>query len=200
MKVTNNNQLQHINNLKPLFGKKASDNSIQEKSIINPSEKKMDQISFSKEARNHSNQEYRLYDKKIATSRSLVDKGTAAHTTVQVSRSAFDKIMNATTYGETKWEECGSDGNKRWVVVNGQRFEVPHSAAEKAKIKNAQKTILDYIIESKEKIKEKNKGKNNGVNKPSGNIEALKNNKEVVELLGTIFNTDTFEGILNNLK
>lgn len=200
MKITNNNQLQHINNFKPLFGKKASNNSIQEKSIINPSKKNMDQITFSKEAKNYSNQEYRLYGEKISTGRNLVDKGTAAHTTVQVSRSAFDKIMNATTYGETKWEECGNDGNKRWVVVNGQRFEVPLSAAEKAKMKNAQKTILDYILESKEKIKAENKVKNNGVNKPSGNIEALKNNKEVVELLGTIFNASTFEGILKNLK
>lgn len=147
----------------------------------------------------YSNDRLELYNNKILSGGFAVDKGTAAHTTVQVSRSAFDKILNATTNGETKWEECGVDDNKRWVVVNGQRFEVEHSAAEKARRKNASKTFLDYIIESDERMREQNKSKDNGIGKPRGNIEALKNNEEVMKLLGKIFNSDTSEGILGEL-
>ncbi len=196
VKITNNNQLHHINNTKSIFGRNASIKSTHESPIIDSSKKNIDQVAFSKESLNKTS---RLRGGNISTGRLSIDKGTAAHTTVQVSRSAFDKILTATTYGETKWEECGNDGNKRWVVVNGQRFEVPLSAAEKARMKNSQKTILDYIEESDSKIKEENKGRNNGINKPRGNIEALRNNKEVVELLGKIFNTDTFERVLENL-
>ena len=80
---------------------------------------------------------------------SNLDKGTAAHTTIQVDRSTFDKIANYTTYsGEVSWEELGKDGNKRWIVVNGQRFECELSEEEKAMIKNTQKTLIDYIEEA----------------------------------------------------
>lgn len=95
----------------------------------------------------YSNNGFDLYNNKILPSGTPFDKGTGAETTVHVSRSAFDKILNETTYGKTKWEEFGVDDNKRWVVVNGQRFEVEHSAEEKARRKNASKTLLDYIIE-----------------------------------------------------
>lgn len=199
MKIATNNQLHRLNNLKSRIGKNASNNSTQEKSIIDTSKKNIDQVGFSKEALECVNKESRLHGERIVSGRISVDTGTASKTTVQVSRSAFDKILNATTYGETKWEECGNDGNKRWVVVNGQRFEVQLSAAEKAKMKNSQKKFLDYIVESDSKIKEENKGKCNGMNKPLGNIEALRNNKEVVELLGKIFNANTSEGVLKNL-
>ena len=94
-----------------------------------------------------SENRFDLYNDKISTGMGHMDKGTAAGTTVHVSRSAFDKILAETTHGETKWEECGVDENKRWVVVNGQRFEVEHSAAEKARFKNASKTLLDYLEE-----------------------------------------------------
>lgn len=146
-----------------------------------------------------SNNGFDLYNNKISTGGTPFDKGTGAQTTVHVSRSVFDKILNETTHGETKREECGVDDNKRWVVVNGQRFEVEHSAQEKAMRKNASKTFLDYIMESEERMREQNKGKDNGVGKPRGNIEALENNKEVMKLLGKIFNSTTSEGILGVL-
>ena len=147
----------------------------------------------------YSNSGLDLYNNKIQPNSGWFDKGTDADTTVNVSRSAFDKIFNETTFGETKWEECGVDDNKRWVVVNGQRFEVEHSEEEKARRKNSGKTFLDYIIESQEKMREQNKGKDNGTGKPRGNIEALENNKEVMELLGKIFSSSTCEGILGGL-
>lgn len=90
-----------------------------------------------------------------------------------------------------------TDDNKRWVVVNGQRFEVEHSAHEKAIRRNASRTLIDYIIESEEKMKDK--GKDNGIGKPRGNIESLKNNQKVMNLLGKIFNENTLEGILSKL-
>ena len=141
-----------------------------------------------------------LYTKKITPNRLSLDKGTASHTTVFVNRQAFDKILNETTYGETKWEEFGVSNNKRWVVVNGQRFEVEQSAEEKARIKNATKTLVDYILESEENIKEKEKYKDNGIGKPKGNIEALEDNQEVMNLLGKIFNSSNTEEILGSLS
>lgn len=141
-----------------------------------------------------------LYTKNISPSWMSVDKGTASHTTISINRQAFDKILNETTYGETKWEECGVDNNKRWVVVNGQRFEVEHSAEEKARIKNASKTLIDYILESEENIKEKEEFNNNGIGKPKGNIEALQNNQEVMNLLGKIFNSSDEKEILGSLS
>jgi len=147
----------------------------------------------------HSNNGFDLYNNKISTGGIPFDKGTGAQTTVHVSRSAFDKILNETTHGEIKWEECGIDDNKRWVVVNGQRFEVEHSAEEKAMRKNASKTLLDYMMESEERMREQNKGKDNGIGKPRGNIEVLENNKEVMKLLGKIFNSTTSEGVLGAL-
>lgn len=134
-----------------------------------------------------------LYDKNIRTNRLSMDKGTAAETTIQVNRSTFDKIMNESTFGETKWEECGVDNDKRWVVVNGQRFEVEHSAEEKARRKNASKTLLDFIEESEERMNQQEKIRN------KDNIKALKNNKELMDLLRRIFNTKNPDKILGNL-
>lgn len=140
-----------------------------------------------------------LYTKKSSLNRATFDKGTAAETTVKVNRSAFDRIVNETTYGETKWEELGVDNNKRWVVVNGQRFEVEHSAEEKARRKNAAKTLVDYMIESEEKMKEQNKFKAKKADKLSNNIETLKNNEELMNLLGNIFGLTSSEEILKAL-
>lgn len=46
----------------------------------------------------------------------------------------------------------GVDGEKRWVVVNGQRFKCPLSEEEKAAKKRAQLTLLDYIDYRKKKL------------------------------------------------
>lgn len=126
-----------------------------------------------------------------------MDKGTAAHTTVFVNRSAYDQILSATTFGNQKWEEMGVDDEKRWVVINGQRFECEHTQEEKALRKRLQKTLLDYFIEADQKKAAK---KNNGNDKPKGNIEALINNKEVMALLGGIFHVGTADEILKKIS
>ena len=129
---------------------------------------------------------------------SILDKGTAANTTVYVNRSAYDKILHATTFGEMKWEEMGVDGDKRWVVINGQRFECEHSPEEKELRKKMQKSLLDYLEENYEN--RKSKAKCNGADKPRGNIEALKSNKEVMALLQDIFKQSSPDGVLSQLK
>lgn len=61
-----------------------------------------------------------------------LDKGTAANTTLFVDRGTFNQIASYTTNNpECQWEEMGVDGEKRWIVVNGQRFECPLSEEEK---------------------------------------------------------------------
>lgn len=124
-----------------------------------------------------------------------VDKGTAAHTTVYVSKSAYDRILSATTHSNRKpdWEEMGCDGEKRWVVINGQRFESPLSQAEKDKIKNARLSLLDILMKN-----EKNKTDN--PRDPRGNIESLKNNKETVLLLNKIFGTSSFDELMTKIS
>lgn len=90
-----------------------------------------------------------------------LDKGTAAETTLYVDYSTYSKILNYTTDNpECQWSEMGMDGEKRWVVVNGQRFECPLSEEEKAAIKRAKHTLLDYVEEhrlQKEKTMPKQK-------------------------------------------
>lgn len=127
----------------------------------------------------------------------MIDKGTASHTTVFINRSAYDQILNATTFGDKKWEEMGVDDNKRWVVINGQRFECEHTPEEKALRKRLQKTLVDYLIEADQKKADK---KDNGKDKPKGNIEALTNNKEVTGLLGEIFHVGTVDEILKKIS
>lgn len=127
----------------------------------------------------------------------MIDKGTASNTTVFINRSAYDQILNATTFGDKKWEEMGVDDNKRWVVINGQRFECEHTPEEKALRKRLQKTLVDYLIEADQKKVDK---KYNGKDKPKGNIEALTNNKEVMGLLGEIFHAGTADEILKKIS
>ncbi|MGG3801819.1 hypothetical protein [Metabacillus fastidiosus] len=80
----------------------------------------------------------------------ILDKGTAAHTTLYVDYSTFQQIANYTTNNpECEWSEIGIDGEKRWIVVNGQRFESPLSEEEKQAMKRAQMTLLDYMEESR---------------------------------------------------
>lgn len=120
---------------------------------------------------------------------STVDKGTAIASTVKINRGAFDEIVSATTYGKTKWEELGVDDDKRWVVVNGQRFEVPHSPEEKAQRERSKRLSLVDLLNQKPTTP--TKLKTNGDEKPEGNLEALKSNKPVINLLHSVFNTKT---------
>lgn len=119
---------------------------------------------------------------------SSLDKGTASHTTIQVDRNTFDKIANYTTYsGEVTWEELGKDENKRWIVVNGQRFECELSEQEKAMMKNAKKTLIDYMEEADEKRKKlENKQKIDypiSDNMDNEKLNNLKGNTVVVNML-----------------
>lgn len=133
-----------------------------------------------------------------------LDKGTAANTTLYVDKNTFNNIVSySTNNDDCKWDELGVDGEKRWVVINGQRFECPLSKEEKEAYKNASKTILDYIIEAEQKKEEKeSKEKNktdinvnsNGEINLSGNsqtfesskIKNLLNNDKVMTMLKDI--------------
>ncbi|MCK1999570.1 hypothetical protein MPH47_20470 [Psychrobacillus psychrodurans] len=100
----------------------------------------------------------------IAMTGSL-DKGTAAHTTLYVDNSTFQQIANYTTNNsECQWSEIGVDGEKRWIVVNGQRFESPLSEAEKERrqerLEEPSMTLIDYLEEYEDnKATEKDKSK-----------------------------------------
>ncbi len=123
-----------------------------------------------------------------------LDKGTAAETTIIVNRSAFDAIVHATTYGEPQWEELGCDDEKRWVVINGQRFEVPHSEEEKEMRRKMKMTLIDILDQYE---KEKDKYKEDLKNKE--NIECLKDNKIVLDMLKKVFNEESFDGIIGQI-
>ncbi|MGG0644618.1 hypothetical protein ABE021_11830 [Sporosarcina gallistercoris] len=89
-----------------------------------------------------------------------LDKGTAALTTLYVDNATFQKIATYTTnHPDNQWSELGKDGDKRWIVVNGQRFESPLSEEEKAMMKRAQMTLGDYLDEAEE-YKEETKPEN----------------------------------------
>ena len=122
---------------------------------------------------------------------STLDKGTAIGTTVMVNRGAFDSIVSYSTDNEPKWDELGCDGDKRWVVINGQRFEVEHSPEEKALRKRAMRSLVeimnDYDIERK---KESMKNDNN-------NKDTLKENTKVVDVLKRVFGLESFSDIWN---
>ncbi|MFV3011623.1 hypothetical protein ACLD43_08310 [Clostridium botulinum] len=93
----------------------------------------------------------------------MLDKGTAANTTVYVNYSTFRQIVNYTANNEEcPWTELGIDDEKRWIVVNGQRFECPLSEEEKEAFKKASLTLFD-VLEEYEKAKEKlpSQGKEN---------------------------------------
>lgn len=126
-----------------------------------------------------------------------MDKGTASHTTLYVDNATFQKIATYTTnHPETQWTELGKDSEKRWIVVNGQRFESPLSEEEKAIMKRGEMTLLDYLQEAEDYEEEKSQiekvtldfaTKNdltNSSNDPK--INALPQNEEVMEMLKNI--------------
>lgn len=126
-----------------------------------------------------------------------MDIGTASHTTLYVDYSTFQSIATYTTnHPETQWTELGKDGEKRWIVVNGQRFESPLSEEEKAMMKRAEMTLLDFLQESEEheeKTAPKEKvtldfATKNGITDSSNDpkINSLLQNEEVMEILKNI--------------
>ncbi|NFN77623.1 hypothetical protein FDC26_12200, partial [Clostridium botulinum] len=115
-------------------------------------------------------------DMRTAASRSRaimgpqLDKGTASNTTIYVDKSTFMQIANySTNNSECQWDELGVDGEKRWVVINGQRFECPLSKEEKEAFERASKTMLDYLIEADKEKEEKEEKKENIDFKFNGN-------------------------------
>lgn len=146
-----------------------------------------------------------------------IDKGTAAHTTLYVDRSSFDQITNYSTNNEEcKWEELGIDDEKRWVVINGQRFECPLSEEEKEARRRLRKGFIEMIIEAEEErdkhksnfklekhssftvnLDESNKFKVNCNDdlKSNDKINNLMNNDKVVKMLSDIMKMNGGQGI-----
>lgn len=137
-----------------------------------------------------------------------LDKGTAANTTLYVDRSSFDQIVNYTTNNpECKWEELGMDDEKRWIVVNGQRFECPLSKEEKEAIRRSKKGLIGMLDEA-DKEREKqgsvklNFDKNNKI-KLNGDVSVqlndkiinLMNNDNVLNMLTNIMQMNAGQGI-----
>lgn len=146
-----------------------------------------------------------------------IDKGTASHTTIYVDNKTFNSIVSNTGInGNPKWDELGIDGEKRWVVINGQRFQCPLSEKEKEAYRKASKgyTLLDALKEHEEAT-EKLKGKKekhpslslslNSKNnlsisgdknlKDSLKIKNLENNKPVMKLLKDVLTKSGSLGI-----
>lgn len=127
-------------------------------SIINNSNKYTKDLRHSDKIQNSQNLQKDTLD--ISYSRRpnmgiMLDKGTAANTTVYVNYSTFRQIVSYTANNEEcPWSELGIDGEKRWIVVNGQRFECPLSGEEKEAFKRASLTLMD-VLEEYEKAKEK---------------------------------------------
>lgn len=116
-----------------------------------------------------------------------IDKGTAKGTTINVDRSTIFSIINyAVNNTETSgFEELGMDDNKRWVVINGQRFESELSPEEKELIRKAKEgnTLLSYIKESDDKKFERKENEKIQMNFNDSNVE-LPNNTKIQNLLG----------------
>lgn len=125
------------------------------------------------------------------------DKGTASHTTLYVDNATFQQIATySTNHPETQWSEIGKDSEKRWIVVNGQRFESPLSEEEKAIAKRAQMSLLDYLEEAAERKEETSQkeevtldfaNKNDLTNTSNDpKINGLLQNEKVMEMLKNI--------------
>lgn len=125
-----------------------------------------------------------------------VDKGTAANTTIYVNSATYDQILSYTTNNPNcKWEEMGFDDEKRWVVVNGQRFEYPLSEEEKeARRRFRENCDIVKVFEKEDKrrakLKEKKKPVTNvslnfDLNKKASinNLEMLKSNSKIKNLM-----------------
>jgi len=83
----------------------------------------------------------------------VIDRGTAAHTTIYLDKASFNAVMQISTFNEAfSWEEMGGDEEMRWVVIDGQRFECPRSREEIAMAKRmrelSEKTLFDYLEEA----------------------------------------------------
>ncbi|WP_346879291.1 MULTISPECIES: hypothetical protein [unclassified Clostridium] len=148
-----------------------------------------------------------------------IDKGTAANTTLYVDRASFNQIMNYTTNNPAcQWEELGIDDEKRWIVVNGQRFECPLSEEEKELRRRLRKGLVEMLDEAdKEREKHKSKSERHGSVKisfdennkiklngdvslqSSDKIKNLMNNDKVMMMLTDIMNMNGGQGVMLSL-
>lgn len=128
----------------------------------------------------------------------LIDKGTAAHTTLYVDRGSFNQIMNYTTNNpKCQWEELGIDDEKRWIVVNGQRFESPLSEEEKEIRKRLRRGFLEILDEAdKEREKQKSKLEKHG----SVKLDFDENNKIKLNGDTSLQSNDKIKNLMNNNK
>lgn len=103
------------------------------------------------------------------------DNGTAADTTVKIDKGTFNKIMDYSMKNPAyKWDEIGCDGTKKWVVIEGQRFDYSLSKDEKEAFKKRWKTSC----ETYNKVQtDKDKSKNNTDEKKLVSISLDKDNK-----------------------
>ncbi|GAA0785778.1 hypothetical protein [Hathewaya limosa] len=127
-----------------------------------------------------------------------IDKGTAAHTTLYVDRGSFDQIMNYSSNNpQCRWEELGIDDEKRWIVVNGQRFECPLSEEEKELRRRLRRGLLEILDEAdKEREKHKSKSKNHS----SVKLSFDKNNKIQFNDDASLQSNDKVRNLMNNDK
>lgn len=149
--------------------------------------------------------------KKILNISGKLNQHVPINSTVYVDTGTILKIMDFSTNNkEYQWSEMGKDTEKRWVVINGQRFESPLSEEEKRLMRNASKTMLDYIKEAEDERLERDRkrgiktnlslgedGKlNTSDNIEDPNIKNLMNNEVVCNMLSEMIG----KGILNNIS
>lgn len=129
-----------------------------------------------------------------------IDKGTAAHTTLYVDRGSFEKILNYSTNNpECQWGEMGIDDEKRWVVINGQRFECPLSEEEKEARRRLRKGIIEILTEA-DKEREKRKSKSKQERLGSVKLSFDKNNKINLNGNTSLQSSDKIKNLMKNDK
>lgn len=129
-----------------------------------------------------------------------IDKGTVAHTTLYVDRGSFEKILNYSTNNpECQWEEMGIDDEKRWVVINGQRFECPLSEEEKEARRRLRKGIIEILTEA-DKEREKRKSKSKQERLGSVKLSFDKNNKINLNGNTSLQSSDKIKNLMKNDK
>lgn len=111
-----------------------------------------------------------------------IDKGTAANTTITLDNATFEQICSYLSNNPDqtcRWSEMGVDGDKKWVVINGQRFEYRFTEEEKEAFRKMAENsnlvnILTRLDKEKAKLKAKSDKKQTPVNlnlNSKGNLE-----------------------------
>ncbi|KEI01375.1 hypothetical protein [Clostridium botulinum] len=129
-----------------------------------------------------------------------VDKGTAANTTIYVNKSTYNQILNYSTNNPNcHWDEMGFDEEKRWVVVNGQRFEYPLSKEEKEAIQRMKdKCNIFKVFEEEDKKRDKYKKHKKELNKVQ--LHFNENEKFNINTLGNSANNTKIKNLVKNDK